>query len=92
MRQPESSRRFRFCRRRRLSLSRRSRDDLRLPGLAGRLGAALSDGQGPRRGLAVQAEAADEVLQDRAFGFPLLWRRERKRKEKIGRSDVPHLH
>lgn len=58
----------------RLSLRSSSRDDLRLPGLAGHLGATLSDDQRPRRGLAVQAEAADEVLQDRAFGFPLLWR------------------
>lgn len=33
----------------------------------------MSDDQRPRRGLTVQAEAADEVLQDRAFRFPLLW-------------------
>lgn len=56
-----------------------SGDDLWLPGLAGHLGATLRDDQRARRGLTVQAEAADHVLQSRAFRLPLL-QRESERK------------
>lgn len=49
-----------------------SGDNLWLPGLAGHLGATLHDGQGACRGLTVQAEATDHVLQSCAFGLPLL--------------------
>lgn len=52
-----------------------SGDNLGLPDLAGQQGAALSDGQGSRRRLAVQAEAADHVQQSCAFWLPLLQRK-----------------
>lgn len=59
---------------------RGSGDNLWLPGLAGHLGVTLSDDQRARRGLTVQAEATDHVLQSCAFRFPLLQReRERER-------------
>lgn len=51
---------------------RGSGDDLRLPGLARHLGATLRDDWRACRRLAVQAEAADHVLQSRAFRLPLL--------------------
>lgn len=59
-----------------------SGDDLRLPGLTGHLGPARVDGQRAQRGLAVQAEAADQVLEDRALRLPLLWRRTTKAGQK----------
>ena len=49
-----------------------SGDDLWLPGLAGHLGATLSGDQRACRGLTVQAQATDHVLQSRAFRLPLL--------------------
>lgn len=55
-----------------LPVSYGSGDNLWLPGLAGHLGATLRDDRRTSRGLAVQTEAADHVLQSRAFGFPLL--------------------
>lgn len=54
-----------------------SGDNLWLPGLAGHLGVTLSDDRRARRGLTVQAEATDHVLQSCAFRLPLL-RRERE--------------
>lgn len=66
--------------------SRGSGDYLRLPGLAGHLGATLRDDQRARRGLAVQTEAADHVLQRRAFRLPLL--HTHKERERERQSDV----
>lgn len=51
-----------------------SGDNLWLPGLSSHLGATLHNDWGSRGGLTVQAEAADHVLQSRAFRLPLLQR------------------
>lgn len=58
-----------------------SSDNLWLPGLTGHLGSTLVDDRRARRGLTVQAEATDQVLQSRAFRFPLL-QREREREKR----------
>lgn len=69
------------------SPSRRgSGDNLWLPGLAGHLGATLRDDRRARWGLAVQAQAADHVLQSRAFRLPLLQREETKKKRDMNSS------
>lgn len=57
---------------------RGSGDNLWLPGLAGHLGVTLSDDRRAHRGLTVQAEATDHVLQSCAFRFPLLQREREK--------------
>lgn len=57
-----------------------SGDDLWLPGLAGHLGATLYDDRRTSRGLAIQAEAADHVLQSCAFGLPFLQRKNKMEK------------
>lgn len=51
-------------------------DDLRLPGLSGRLEATLSNDRGSGGCLAVQTQAADRVLQSHSFGPPLLQKRQ----------------
>lgn len=51
-----------------------SGDYLWLPGLAGHLGVTLSDNRRAHRGLTVQAESTDHVLQSCAFRLPLLQR------------------
>ena len=76
----------RICSSLSLLLPRGSGDNLRLPGLAGHLGATLHDDQRARRGLTVQAEAADHVLQSRAFGLPLL-----QKKPKDGQMNLCQL-
>lgn len=64
-----------------------SGDNLWLPGLSSHLGATLRNDRGSRGGLTVQAEAADHVLQSRAFRLPLLQRqRRRERGEKTCNS------
>lgn len=50
----------------------KSGDQLRLPGLAGHLGAALCDDWWAWRGLAIQTQAADHMLQCRPSGLPFL--------------------
>lgn len=60
---------------------RGSGDDLGLPGLARYLWATLHDGGGARGALAVQAEAADGVLEGGALRLPLLQGKTEKRHE-----------
>lgn len=50
----------------------KSGDQLRLPGLAGHLGAALCDNRRACWGLTVQTQTADQVLQCRSSGLPSL--------------------
>lgn len=65
-----------------------SGDNLWLPGLSSHLGATLRNDRGSRGGLTVQAEAADHVLQSRAFRLPLL---QRQRKTERGKKHVTHV-